>query len=124
MRFLSPRVHGYLDYLVVVVFAVAPSLLGFSGTPAYLSWVLAGVHLSLTLLTAFPLGVVPVVPFAMHGMIELAVGPLLVAGPWILGFSDLPISRAFFIASGVAVFLVWLMTDYRRVPATAATPGR
>lgn len=124
MRFLSPRIHGYIDYLVVVMFAVAPSLLGFSGIPAYASWILAGVHLLLTLFTAFPLGVVPVVPFKVHGMVELVVGPMLIAGPWILGFSAMPVARVFFIAAGAAVFLVWLTTDYRRVPATVATPGR
>ena len=123
MRFLSPRVHGYVDYLVVIVFAVAPYFLGFSGTAAYVSWILAGVHLLLTLFTAFPLGVVPVLSFATHGMVELAVGPVLIALPWILGFSGMPIARVFFITSGVAVLLVWLITDYRRAPAAAVTSG-
>jgi len=73
MRALSPTVHGILDYLVVIAFALAPSLLGLSGVPATISYVLAVVHLLLTLVTAFPLGAVKLVPFPVHGAIEFVV---------------------------------------------------
>ncbi len=73
MKILSPTVHGMLDYLVVVGFALAPAVVGFSGLPATISHLLAIVHLGLTLATAFQLGIWKLVPLAVHGAIELIV---------------------------------------------------
>ena len=51
MNILTPRAHGYLDYVVVVVFLLAPVVFGLTGFPAVLSYLLAVVHLALTLLS-------------------------------------------------------------------------
>jgi len=53
----TPRAHGYIDYAVVFTLLLIPTALGFSQTPAVICYVLAAVHLTMTLLTAFPLGV-------------------------------------------------------------------
>ena len=37
LKFLSDKIHGILDYGVVLIFALAPTLLGIAGTPAFLS---------------------------------------------------------------------------------------
>ena len=34
MKILNPTVHGYLDFLTVIIFAVAPTVLDFGGLPA------------------------------------------------------------------------------------------
>jgi hypothetical protein len=115
MKVLNPRTHGVLDYLTVAAFLSAPALLGLTGTPALIAYSLAGIHLVLTLLTAFPLGVVKLVPMALHGALELAVSVGLVALPWILGFADHPTPRWFYIGAGAVIFAVWLITDNRGV---------
>ncbi len=66
MKVLSPTIHGILDYVVVIAFALAPALLGLSGLPAAISYSLAVVHLLLTLATAFPLGAVKLVPLPLQ----------------------------------------------------------
>ncbi|MGH9949019.1 MAG: hypothetical protein ACRD6X_17750 [Pyrinomonadaceae bacterium] len=119
MKILSPKLHGYLDYVVVAAFALAPTIFGFTGLPATLSYLLAVVHLSLTVLTAFPLGLVKLVPFSIHGMIELVVSIALVLLPFVLGFSGDAAARNFYIAAGVVVFVVWLITDYGTDKQTA-----
>jgi hypothetical protein len=111
MNILSPKIHGVLDYVVVLVFLAAPKLLGLMGTAALLSYTLAAVHLGLTLLTDFPMGALKVVPFPIHGWIELAVGPALLAAPWILGFTAQ--ARIFYIVAGATIFIAWCATDYR-----------
>lgn len=111
MKILSPKMHGILDYAVVLVFLAAPALLGMTGIAAVLSYVLAGVHLALTLLTDFPMGVVRLIPLTIHGWIELLVGPALIAAPWPLGFAAH--ARVFYVAAGVAILVVWRATDYR-----------
>jgi hypothetical protein len=113
MKILSPKVHGILDYAVVAAFALAPTVLGLSGLPAFISYALAVVHLLLTLVTAFPLGVVKIVPLQLHGKIEFIVSIALVALPWILGFAQVRTARDFYAGAGLLIFVVWLVTDYR-----------
>ena len=112
MKVLSPTIHGILDYIVVIAFALAPALLGLSGLPAAISYLLAVVHLLLTLATAFPLGAVKLVPLPLHGAIELVVSIALVALPWILRFTQDTVARDFYLGAGGLIFVVWLITDY------------
>ncbi len=113
MKILTPRMHGYLDFVVVATFALAPALLNFSATPARISYSLAVVHLLLTLFTRFPAGIVKLVPFPIHGGIEFIVSFTLLAIPFLFGFAAETTARNFFIGFGVVIFLVWLTTDYK-----------
>ena len=124
MKFLTPRIHGYLDFVVVALFALAPTLFGFVGTPATLCYILAAVHLVLTLTTAFPLGILKLIPFTVHGALELVVSIFLVSAPFVLGFADQSSAKIFFIASGILVFLVYLVTDYKAAAADRASHAR
>ncbi len=117
MKILSPKVHGMLDYVVVLLFLAAPKLIGLQGASALLSYALAGVHFLVTVLTDFPMGLVKLIPLKVHGWIELAVAPTLIAVPWVLGFAQVPAARWFYVADGVVIFLTWLITDYG-APAT------
>ena len=112
MRIMSSRVHGYLDYVTVAGFALAPSLIGLAGAPKWVCYMLAGVHLLLTLLTDFPLGARPLIPLKVHGVIEFVVSIVLIVLPWVLGFSAYAAARNFFLAAGITIFIVWLLTDY------------
>ena len=112
MKFINAKIHGYLDYVVVLVFLAAPAVFHFSGIPAAISYTLAGVHLALTLLTDFPLGVLKIVPLKWHGIIELVVGPVLVALPFVLGFGSEPAAQYFYMANGILILVVWFFTDY------------
>ena len=49
----------------------------FKGGAAYLAYLLAAVHLGLTLLTDFPAGAFKLIPLRVHGWVELCVAPLL-----------------------------------------------
>lgn len=112
MKILGPKVHAALDYVVVLVFLAAPFALGLSGIAAWLSWLLAGVHLALTLVTDSAFSAVKWVPLKVHGWIELAVGPALLASPWVLGYADAAPARDFYLAAGALIFATWLITDY------------
>lgn len=113
MKFLNPKVHGYLDYAVILLLFIAPSLFRFVGEASTVSYVLGVAYLAMVLATAYPLGVFKLIPFTIHGTIELIISPLLIAMPWIAGFSYDQSARYFFIVGGVALFFVWLVTDYK-----------
>ncbi len=110
---LSPKVHGYGDYLIVALLALAPTLFNFSGTPAVICYVLAVAQLGMSLMTAYPLGVAKIIPFPVHGSVEVVVSAFLLIAPFLLGFSRIVSARNFFLVSGVGLFLVWLTTNYK-----------
>ena len=125
MKVLNGMMHGLIDYAAVLILALGPTVSGFIGPQAKICYVLAFVHLLLTLATKFPLGLLKAVPFSTHGAIELIVSILMFVLPWIAGFSAGVNSRNFFLFMGLILFVVWLVTDYRgtgRVE-TASTPA-
>ena len=113
MKVISPRAHGYLDFLTVFIFLLAPVLLGLTHLPSAISYCLAAIHLIVTLTSDFPFGVVKFIPFNVHGWIERLVGPLLIAIPFILGFTDEEAAKNFYIGMGVVVIAIGMLTDYQ-----------
>ncbi|MEO6565700.1 MAG: hypothetical protein ABIO63_06660 [Casimicrobiaceae bacterium] len=107
-----------LDFVTVVGFAAAPTLLGLQGLPATLAYGLAFVHLTLTLLTRFPPAQRGMVPLRAHGLIELLVGIALVVLPFVLGWTG--VARTFYVAAGVVILAVWALSEYNEHVATAS----
>jgi hypothetical protein len=111
MKVISDTTHGILDYITVALFALAPGLLGLSGTAALISYALAGIHLTMTLLTDMPLGVIKIIPMKVHAFVEMLVGPVLVIGAFALP-TFVAGDREFFVAAGVVIFVVWSLSQY------------
>jgi hypothetical protein len=117
MKRLNARLHGFLDLATVAVFLLGPFFFGLGGYVAAVAWGLAVVHLLMTLLTRFPLGLVKVIPFPVHGAVEFVAGVVLVlAMPRLLGASPDSPARTFFVGAGVAILVVWVLTRYRESP--------
>jgi hypothetical protein len=112
MNILSPRAHGYLDYLVVAGFVGGPAVFEFEGLPATIAYVLAGAHLLITVLTHFPLGLAKAIPLPLHGLIEFGVSIVLFALPFVAGFHADEGARHFYLGAGASILLVFLITDY------------
>ncbi|MGI4739350.1 MAG: SPW repeat domain-containing protein [Janthinobacterium lividum] len=114
MKFISPTLHGVLDYLTCGLFLLAPSLFGFTGMYATVCYLLAGGYLLISLLTNMPLGALKVLPFWLHGRLELVSGLVFIASPWLFGFADNNgTARNFFMTMGVVFLLVFLCTQWR-----------
>lgn len=115
MKVVSDTSHGILDYVTVALFALAPTVFGLTGTAALISYALAGIHLAMTVLTDMPLGIVKIIPFKLHAIVEMLVGPVLVIGA--LAFPDLVRGgQAFFIAAGFVIMAVWATSHYGALP--------
>jgi hypothetical protein len=123
MGIIPPNVHRILDYLAIIVFALAPTLFHLDGNTRILAYALAVVHLVVTLVTDFNGTAGRPLPFPVHGYIELVVGIVLAVVPfvrhWTFG------AGKFFPAMGIALIIVWLITRYRYTvvrdgPATTA----
>jgi hypothetical protein len=112
MKFISPKIHGIIDYLVVVFLLASPAVFGFTGLLATFTYALGAVHLILTILTAYSVGLVKVIPFPLHGSIEFIVGVVLIILAYTL-FNDEPTGKLFYVIFGTVVLLTWLVTDYK-----------
>ena len=121
MKIISGQVHAALDYVIVVIFALAPSVLGLSGAAAIISYALAVVHLAMTVVTDMPFSLLKLVPLKLHALVEAIVGPVLVIGGLFSPFSSQ--ARIFFIAMGAIIVAVWLLSSYGSSGKQGMTPA-
>jgi len=109
---LNAKLHGIIDYLVVLFLLASPTLFNLPHTTGLFTYGLAVVHLLLTVTTNFQYGLVKLIPLRIHGMIELIVSIALVGMAFFLGSIDGTIAQIYYLAFAVAVFVTWLVTDY------------
>jgi hypothetical protein len=90
MKIIPRFLHGILDYFVGVLLIAAPWLLGFADDIAatYIPVVLGMGALLYSLLTNYELGLIRVIPFSVHLVLDVGSGLLLAASPWLFAFSD------------------------------------
>jgi VIT1/CCC1 family predicted Fe2+/Mn2+ transporter len=111
-----PRfLHGFIEYAAGVLLIVAPFLLSFESGAAVAAAILAGiVVLFLAAATDGPTSLINYVPLAAHVVLDYVLAGLLIAMPFIAGFSDETAPTAFFIALGVLHLLVTIGTRFKK----------
>lgn len=91
MKFLSPRVHTIIGFIVGIALLVAPNLFGFSevGGAAVTIPRILGVIIILSELTVRgSFSGMGVVPMKLHIAMDVIMGAFLAASPWLFGFAD------------------------------------
>ncbi len=123
---VSPTVHSLAEPFLVALLIAAPFLLGFQdvGAPTALA-IVAGVGLLvLAMSTCWRVSLMKLVPLPAHAMIDLAVGALLVASPFLFGFSDdSGAATAFFIVFGLGEILASRATRWTADGAVTPPAG-
>ncbi len=107
MKFITKRIHAYLDYPVAVALIALPFLLGLghSNPLALQISVVTGIAaFILTLLTDHHLGVFPVISYRIHLIVDFLVAIVFIAAPFVLAFEG--IDAYYYWINGVAVFIV------------------
>jgi len=112
MKLIPASVHRSLDMVSVIGLIAAPILLGLSGPPAIVSYVLAAIHLIVTLSTKFPDTGHKPLSLRNHGMIELVVGIVLIVLPWIVQWNG--VARGYYIVVGAVLLVIWASSNYGR----------
>ena len=106
-------VHGVIEYLAAALFIAAPFLFGFDDDTATAVSIVAGVViLVLTASTALPTGLIKSIPVQAHAVIDFALAAVLIAAPFLFGFSDDGTATAFFIVLGVVHLLLTIATRF------------
>ncbi len=107
MKFITKQIHAYLDYPVALALIGLPFLLGLgtSNPLAFQLSVATGVAaLILTILTDHQTGLIRVVSYRLHLIVDFLVGVVFVLAPFIFSFEGL--DALFYWINGAAVLLV------------------
>ena len=105
--------HAIIDYLMVVILIFGPGVAGFAGRQATMAYVLAGTIFGLAVLTRYPLGVIRLLRFQVHGAVELAIAVMILILPWLANFARGIHSRNFYVLIALMMLAIWFMTDFR-----------
>ena len=107
-------VHGIIEYAVGVLLIASPFLFGFDATAATAAAVVVGLALlAFTATSALPTGLVRSIPMGVHVTVDVVLAVLLVALPFLLGFTDEAAPTALFITLGVLHLLVTIGTRFQ-----------
>ena len=106
-------VHGILEYVAGALFIAAPFLLSFDSDSATAVSIVAGVLiLVIAASTAMTTGLIKSIPVQAHAVIDFLLAAVLIASPFLFGFSDDGTATAFFIVLGVVHLLLTIATRF------------
>lgn len=109
---IPPRLHAFLDDLVVFVYLLGLWLVGLEGVAAVIAVSGATLHFALTRLTDYPAGTLKRIPFRTHAFIELGEGVGVLLLTFTLADAHPFPARAFLTAMGASQFFAFAFSDY------------
>jgi hypothetical protein len=110
---LPPVVHGVLDYPLAAVLIVLPFVLSFDDGAA--KWIAFAFGIGAAVLavgTAWPTGIVRIIPPLLHGYADVTVTVALIVLPFIIGFSDHTTALVFYVIVGAGGLAATLVTRF------------
>jgi hypothetical protein len=117
VRALPAWLHAVADYAVGGLLIIVALAVGGDGLAVATGVVVGAVVLAVSMLTRYPLGVVKVLPFTVHSAGDYLAAALLIVSPFALGYTDSDGGlAAFYVAAGIAVLAVSLITNYQYSP--------
>lgn len=122
---IPQSLQGLLEYAVGVLFVAAPFLFGFTdaGMATAASIVLGVVFLVIAATSQSPTGLVKQLPPVVHVLFDVVMALLLIAAPFVLGFSDYAAPRNLFLISGVVWLLVTIGSRYGKRSRPVVPPA-
>ena len=124
LRFVTRKVHAYLDYPVAVSLMALPFVLGLGVSNPLAKWlsVVTGVAaFVLTVLTNHELGIIKVLPFRFHLAVDRMVGATFVLAPIVLGFTGL--DAAYYWANAAALLAVTFLFNSSERATLSSQPA-
>ena len=106
--------HGVIEYVAAALLIAAPFLLSFdSGAATALSIIVGVVVVAVAAATEGPTSLVNQIPRPAHVVLDYVLAALLIALPFLAGFSDESTPTAFFLVLGVLHLLITIGTRFR-----------
>jgi hypothetical protein len=127
MRFIPSKLHGIVDHLVGLVLLAAPTLLGYAAAGGAAVWVprvLGVVIMAQAAFTDFEAGLVRVLPFRVHLLMDFVLGAFLALAPFLLEFYDGPNAGWLLPVLAGLLLLGQALFTQPRVERRQSTPAR
>lgn len=115
MRFVSPKVHGIMDYASAGTMLALPRVMGFSKPTTNLMTGAGAAVLGMSLLTRYPLGLVRVLPMQAHLAADAALDVVLIREGKRLAKKE-PKARTAIMGLAISGALLSLMTRSKQSP--------
>ena len=112
LRFISPNLHGVVDYTAAIGLISLPFLLQLGDTqPAalWLSVVMGAAVVLVSLLTDYRLSMAKTIPFDLHLAIDLAAATTFMLAPFLFHLEGL--DAYYYWANAAVVYLVVALTE-------------
>jgi hypothetical protein len=115
---ISKNVHGFIDYGYAIMVPLLPEIAGFKKqrTASLLCRGLGAGALAYTLLTKARWGLIPLLPFKKHLLIDFSVSCFALASPWLFGFSKKKSATAAVMAAGILGLTASVLTEPLELP--------
>jgi hypothetical protein len=112
---IPQAIHGAIEYAAGVLLIVAPFIFSFDDDAATaVSIVLGVLVIFIAAVTNGPTSLVNSLPVSVHIVLDYVLAAVLIASPFLFGYSDETNPTAFFIALGVVHLLVTIATRFTR----------
>lgn len=115
LRFISTKVHGYIDYLTAAIIPLLPRTFGWSRQVTRLHDVIVTGTTASSFLTNYEMGGLRVLPMKAHLTLDAAVGGLLLTSAAVLK-DEAPSARAVMAGLGLFSLAMALMTETQSRP--------
>jgi hypothetical protein len=108
-------VHSLIEYIAGVLLIAAPLLLDYdSGAAKAVSIILGVLVLFLVATTTSTMSLINQVPLSMHIVFDYVIAAVMIASPFLFGFSGESTPTGVFLAGGVVWLLMSIGTRYRK----------
>jgi hypothetical protein len=105
--------HGLAEYGIGVLLIFSSPLFGFDGEPRVAAILLGAAVIVLAALSDMPTALMRRIPIGSHIVIDYVLGIVLIASPFIFGFSDDEGALAFFIVMGLGYLILTAVTRFK-----------
>ena len=120
---ISPFIHGVAEYAAGILFIAAPFLFGFDSDAATAVSIVLGIGVLVVAASSDgPTGLAKTIPVGIHVVLDFVVVAVLIAAPFLFGFSDEGSPTAFFMVLGIAHLLLTIGTRF--LPARESRSSR
>lgn len=118
---VSRLLHGVWEYVISVLLIASPFLFDFEGGPTAVAIVLGVALIALAAASEGVSGLANQVPLSAHALVDYVVAGVLIASPFLFGFSDEGEPTALFLVLGVGHLVLSIGTRYRPEPVEDPT---
>ena len=113
MKLISPKLHGIIDYALILFLFLSPTLFAMPKDVTTYTYTLATLQLILTVLTDYSFGLFRMVGLKAHQLIELLISIGMITAAYTL-FNYDERTKPYYACVGIFWLIVVIFTDYSK----------